>query len=84
MKQNTKAKYLLKTLQGIMMILPQSRTFNLIKNRLDCVNITNFSLPFIGEDNEGDMTEEETTKQVVACLAEFEIQRDRYIKYMED
>lgn len=45
-----------------MMILPQSRTFNLIKNRLDCVNITNFSLPFIGEDKETDMSEEDSTQ----------------------
>ena len=60
MKQNTKSKYLLKTMQGILMILPQSKTFNVIKSRLDCVNITNFSLPFIGEEDEDAQNEEQT------------------------
>lgn len=69
MKQNTKSKYLLKTMQGILMILPQSKTFNVIKTRLDCVNITNFSLPFIGEENENIMNEEDSKKQVLECLS---------------
>lgn len=56
----------------------------MIKTRLDCVNITNFSLPFINEENENEMSEEDTQKQVVECLANFEKQRARYIKYMED
>lgn len=72
MKQNNKSKYLLKTMQGILMILPQSKTFNVIKTRLDCVNITNFSLPFIDEENEQDMSEEATKKQVLDCLASFD------------
>jgi len=44
MKQNEESKYLIKTLQGILMILPQSKTFTVLKTRLDCVNITNFTL----------------------------------------
>jgi hypothetical protein len=38
---------LIKTLQGVLMILPQSKTFTVLKTRLDCVNITNFTLPFV-------------------------------------
>ncbi len=51
MKQSEENKYLIKTLQGILMILPQSKTFTVLKARLDCVNITNFSLPFVSEDD---------------------------------
>ena len=29
------------------MILPQSKTFNILKTRLDCINITNNTLPFV-------------------------------------
>jgi len=49
MKQSEETKYLLKTLQGLLMILPQSKTYSVLKDRLDCVNITNFSLPYIEE-----------------------------------
>lgn len=54
MKQNEENKYLIKTLQGLLMILPQSRTFNVLKTRLDCVNIANFSLPFVELNEEND------------------------------
>ena len=84
MKQNKKSKYLLKTMQGILMILPQSKTFNVIKVRLDCVNITNFSLPFIGEEEETEQDELETKNQVIECLSQFKLQRERYNKYLED
>ena len=49
MKQTEENKYLIKTLQGVLMILPQSKTFTVLKTRLDCVNITNFSLPFVSD-----------------------------------
>jgi len=52
MNQNNENKYLIKTLQGILMILPQSQTFNVLKARLDCVNITNFNLPLVDESEE--------------------------------
>jgi vacuole morphology and inheritance protein 14 len=55
MKQTEENKYLIKTLQGILMILPQSKTFTVLKTRLDCVNITNFSLPFV---NDGQLVDE--------------------------
>ena len=54
------------------MILPQSRTFNVLKTRLDCVNITNFSLPFVGEKDpqsyEVKKEKEANKKFVVDCL----------------
>jgi len=39
------------------MILPQSKTFNVLKTRLDCVNITGFSLPFICDEEEDETPE---------------------------
>lgn len=59
-------------MQGILMILPQSKTFHVIKSRLDCVNITNFSLPFINDEDDNDMSEEQIKQQVISCLATFE------------
>ena len=54
------------------MILPQSKTFNVLKTRLDCVNITNFSLPFINDvevsPEEAKGNDEKGKKFVVECL----------------
>lgn len=38
------AKYLLKTLQGILMLLPLSKSFKSLKERLECINIAPFQL----------------------------------------
>lgn len=70
-------------MQGILMILPQSNTFKLLKKRLDCVNITNYSLPFIGEEDEEEMSEQERTLQVKTCLATFNQQKIKYASYLE-
>lgn len=59
MKQSKKSQYLLKTLQSILMILPQSKTFNVLKTRLDCVNLTNFSLPLVEDEKEEQVDEEQ-------------------------
>lgn len=34
----------------MLMIIPQCKTFNILKTRLDCINITNYSLPFVSID----------------------------------
>ena len=51
MKQSIETKYLIKTLQGVLMILPQSKTFNVLKTRLECVNISSYTLPFVEEQS---------------------------------
>ena len=33
------------------MILPQSKTFNVLKTRLECVNISSYTLPFVEEQS---------------------------------
>lgn len=65
MKQTDDTKYLLKTLQGILMILPQSKTFTVLKTRLDCVNITGFNMPLIEEVKAKDPEEVEKSKKFV-------------------
>ena len=52
------------------MILPQSKTFTILKTRLDCVNITSFTMPLAIEDTKTKSSEEiENEKQVVIkCL----------------
>jgi hypothetical protein len=63
MKQNEESKYLIKTLQGILMILPQSKTFTVLKTRLDCVNITNFTLQFVEINDKGENKEQVLNKE---------------------
>ena len=59
MRQDLQTKYLLKTLQGLLMILPISKSFQALKTRLDCISYAPFELPlesgdkisrFFGED----------------------------------
>ena len=40
------------------MILPQSKTFNILKTRLDCVNITTFTMPLAIQNNVNKSNEE--------------------------
>ncbi|CDW77902.1 vac14 family protein [Stylonychia lemnae] len=62
MRQDRQTQYLLKTLQGILMILPISKSFQSLKTRLECINVATFELPlaqnqqasdFFGEDYSG-------------------------------
>ena len=85
MKQNDQTKYLIKTLQGILMILPQSKTFNVLKTRLDCVNITSFSLPLAEDEINDPLSEEEkkalkeqNKQSLVKCLEQYKMQMSRY------
>lgn len=51
------------------MILPQSKTFTVLKTRLDCVNITGFNMPLIEEVKAKDPEEIERNKKfVIKCL----------------
>ena len=59
MRQDRNSQYLLKTLQGILMILPISKSFQSLKTRLECINVAGFEMPlgqnqnpksFFGED----------------------------------
>ena len=51
------------------MILPQSKTFTVLKTRLDCVNITGFNMPLIEEAKPKDPEEIEKNKKFVRkCL----------------
>jgi hypothetical protein len=78
MKQNDETKFLIKTLQGILMILPQSKTFNVLKTRLDCVNITSFSVPLVEDNMSVPLQEEEIASKkeknrqfLVSCLDQY-------------
>ena len=83
MKQTDETKFLIKTLQGLLMILPQSKTFGVLKTRLECVNITNYSLPFVedieqkAEDQKAKTEKAEQKAQereaILGCLKQFEI-----------
>ena len=64
------------------MILPQSKTFILLKTRLDCVNITNFNLPFIDEEVESKTNREQEKQKVRECLTTFQEQQERFKKYI--
>jgi hypothetical protein len=48
-EEQIEAAYLLKTLQGILMILPISNSFRTLKTRLECIQIAPFSLPLAHE-----------------------------------
>ena len=87
MKQTPETKFLIKTLQGVLMILPQSKTFGVLKTRLECVNITNYSLPFVEEsatEKSPELIQKELTDKfakearerdaILACLKQFEVQ----------
>jgi vacuole morphology and inheritance protein 14 len=45
MRQDKNQKYLVKTLQGILMILPISKTFQALKTRLECISLGQVDLP---------------------------------------
>lgn len=49
-RQDQHTKYLLKTLQGILMLLPLSKSFQSLKKRLQCINIAPFELGCEDED----------------------------------
>jgi len=53
-----------------------------LKVRLECVNITNFELPFIDDDGDQTYNEEQNKKFVVDCLAQFDVQQKRYQMYL--
>ena len=48
MRQDKQTQFLLKTLQGILMLLPISKAFQSLKTRLECVNVAAFELPLGG------------------------------------
>lgn len=81
MNQNEQNKYLIKTLQGILMILPQSQTFTVLKTRLDCVNITNFSMPFINTEEEIVSDKEANKKFIVDCLQQYDTKQTKLRLY---
>jgi vacuole morphology and inheritance protein 14 len=46
MKETDDSKYLIKTLQGVLMILPQSKLFDKLRTHLECVDLTSsFTMP---------------------------------------
>ena len=49
-RQDQHSKYLMKTLQGILMLLPLSKSFQSLKKRLQCINIAPFELGCEEED----------------------------------
>jgi hypothetical protein len=55
-------------LQGLLMILPQSKTFTVLKTRLECVNVTNFELPFIDEKQEEAANEDLNKQFILNCI----------------
>ena len=63
------------------MILPQSQTFNVLKTRLDCVNITNFSLPFINADEEVKEDKEATKQFIIKCLSQYDVKQEKLKLY---
>ena len=63
------------------MILPQSQTFNVLKTRLDCVNITNFSLPFINAEEEIKEDKEVTKQFIIQCLSQYDIKQEKLKLY---
>jgi vacuole morphology and inheritance protein 14 len=50
-RQDEQTKYLLKTLQGILMLLPLSKSFQSLKKRLQCIEIAPFELATVEENS---------------------------------
>ena len=64
------------------MIIPQSQTFNVLKTRLDCVNITNFSLPFIEDEQQAqNPVDKEANRQFI--LKSLELYEEKQVKLRE-
>jgi hypothetical protein len=81
MQQNEENKYLLKTLQGILMMLPQSKSFDVLKTRLDCINITSFSVSFMDQEalpvlsaEQVEEKQKNNKKEILECLKNFYLQ----------
>lgn len=70
------AKYLLKTLQGVLMILPISNSFKTLKTRIECVNIAPYWLP----THEKSQNKEATGLDLNECISIF----DSHSQQMEE
>lgn len=46
-RQDEASKYLLKTLQGVLMLLPLSKSFQSLKKRLQCISIAPFEVDLV-------------------------------------
>ena len=66
------ARYLLKTLQGILMIMPISNSFKILKTRIECVNIAPYWLPNAKEKQEKKEEEKEESLDLEECIKIFD------------
>ena len=73
------------------MLLPQSKSFDVLKTRLDCINITQFSVTFTEEEEKAELTPEELVEQkkknkeeILLCLKNFDQQQERFKKYVNE
>lgn len=72
-------------------MLPQSKSFDVLKTRLECINLAQFSVAFNDEEEEQKLSvEEEAEKQkknkeeIVQCLKNFDVQQERFKKYINE
>ena len=83
-RQDQQTKYLLKTLQGILMLLPLSKSFQSLKKRLQCINIAPFEIA--GEENESHFFGEAHNLQgemsIENCLKIFDEKQDKVNLFM--
>ena len=83
-RQDTHSKYLMKTLQGILMLLPLSKSFQSLKKRLQCINIAPFELGCEEEDAKffGERHELQGHMSMQNCLEIFDSKQDQVSDYM--
>ena len=83
-RQDQHSKYLMKTLQGILMLLPLSKSFQSLKKRLQCINIAPFELGCEEEDAKffGERHDLQGQMSMQNCLEIFDSKQEQVSDYM--